>query len=137
MALSFDVATILLESNADEVPKSMSDSKAILSVAERNLSLWSGRHQQLNQAAQKKEKRFLTKELISNELNAASGNQVRDDGVGHSFQRSRGHRMVDSSLDLYAVAVGTLMGRAKQPIPRAAGSGADRGGRLGTAPLKR
>ena len=45
--------------------------------------------------------------------------------------------MVDSALDLYAFAVGTLMRRANQPIPRAAGSGADRGGRLGTAPLRR
>ena len=39
--------------------------------------------------------------------------------------------MVDSSLDLYAFAVGTLINRAKQPIPP------DRGGRLGTAPLRR
>ena len=45
--------------------------------------------------------------------------------------------MVDSSLDLYAFAVETLMSRAKQPIPRAAGSGTDRRGRLGTAPLRR
>jgi len=44
---------------------------------------------------------------------------------------------VKSSLDLYAFALGTLMKRANQPIPRAAGSGADRGGRLGTAPLRR
>ena len=110
----------------------MSDSKAILSVAEGNLSLWSGRHRQPNQATQKKENRFLTKELISNELNAASGIRVRDDGVGGSFQRCRGHRMVDLSLILYAFAVGsTSMNRTKQPIPP------DRGGRLGTAPLER
>jgi hypothetical protein len=45
--------------------------------------------------------------------------------------------MVDSSLELYAFAIETLMSRAKQPIPRAAGSGSDRRGRLGTAPLRR
>ena len=136
-ALSFADATALLESDGNEVPKSMSNSKAILSVAERNLSLWSQRHKQRNQAAQKREKRFVTKELVSKELSAASGTRARDDCVGGSFQRTRGHRAVDSSLDLYAFALGTLMHRAKQPIPRAAGSGADRGGRLGTAPLRR
>lgn len=134
--LTFADATTLLETNAEEVPRSMSNTKAIISVAERNLDLWSERHRQRNQAAQKREKRLSTKEYISREVNAASGTQVRDDGV-QGFQRSRGHRMVDSSLDLYAFAVGTLMRRAKQPIPRAAGSGADRGGRLGTAPLRR
>lgn len=136
-ALSFHDATSLLEIDPDEVPRSLSNAKAILSVAERILSLWNSRHRQRNQAAQKREQRLSTKELVSKELSAAAGTQARDDGVGGSFQRSRGHRMVDSSLDLYAFAVGTLMSRAKQPIPRASGSGADRGGRLGTAPLRR
>jgi len=134
-ALTFADATTLLESNADEVPKSMSTSKAVISVAERNLSLWSKRHRQLNQSAQKREKRLATKERIAKESGGRS--QGRDDGVGNSFQRSRGHRLVDSSLDLYSFALGTLVKRAKQPIPRAAGRGADRGGRLGTAPLRR
>jgi len=136
-AFSFAGATSLLETNTEEVPKAMSNAKAILSVAERNILLWNQRHQQRNQAAQRREKRLSNKELVSKELNAASRTKVRDDGVGNSFQRSRGHRVVDSSLDLYAFAIGTLIKRAKQPIPRAAGSGADRGGRLATAPLRR
>ncbi|KAL3823745.1 hypothetical protein ACHAXA_004838 [Cyclostephanos tholiformis] len=134
-ALSFGNASALLD--GDESPGSMSSTQAILSVAERNLSLWSQFHSQRNQAAQKREQRMASKELISKELHAASKSRARDDGVGHSFQRSRGHRMVDSSLDLYAFAIETLMSRAKQPIPRAAGSGSDRRGRLGTAPLRR
>ena len=55
----------------------------------------------------KRERRLSNRELISNKLNAASSprrTKARDDGVGHSFQRSRGHRMVDSSLDLYGHA---------------------------------
>lgn len=136
-ALSFDEATTLLENKSDEIPKSMANAKAVIAVAERNLSLWNQRHQQRNTAAQNREKRLANKEMIANELNAAPYARARDDGVGGSFQRSRGHRAVDSSLDLYAVAVGTLMKRANKPIPRAAGSGADRGGRLGTAPLRR
>jgi hypothetical protein len=148
-ALSFASATALLEDNAatDNNLNSMSNAKAILTVAERNLSLWSTRHNQRNQAAQKREQRLTNRELISNELQVASSSssssrinrttKMRDDGVGHSFQRTRGHRMVDSSLELYAYAIETLMSRAKQPIPRAAGSGPDRRGRLGTAPLRR
>ena len=134
IAMSFDEATKLLESNFDDVPKEMSDAKAILSAAERILSLWNTRHKQMNKAAQQRESRLKTRELIAA---ATNGSVIRDDGVGGTFQRSRGHRVVDSALDLYAFAVGTLMSRAKQPVPRAAGSGADRGGRLGTAPLRR
>jgi exoribonuclease R len=135
-ALSFAEATSLLECNIDDTPQSLTNAKSIISVAERNLSLWNRRHRQRNEAARKRESRLATRELVASELKAAGG-QSRDDGVGGSFQRSRGHRLVDSSLDLYAYAVGTMMKRANQPIPRAAGSGADRGGRLATAPLRR
>ncbi len=134
-SMSFADATSLLDGDAGS--GSTANAKAILSVVERNLSLWSQRHNQRNQAAQKREQRLSNREFISNELNAASRTRARDDGVGHSFQRSRGHRVVDSSLDLYAFAVETLINRAKQPIPRASGSGTDRRGRLGTAPLRR
>jgi hypothetical protein len=49
--LSIVDATALLDGNASPGP--MSNTRAILSVAERNLSLWSQRHNQRNQAAQK------------------------------------------------------------------------------------
>ena len=134
-ALSFADATALLDGDTGSV--STSNVGAILSVAERNLCLWSQRHKERNQAAYKQEQHLSNRELISNELNTASRTKTRDDGVGHSFQRSRGHRMVDSSLDLYGRAVETIMSRMKQPIPRAAGSGTNRRGRIGTAPLRR
>jgi hypothetical protein len=136
LALSFADATHLLESSVEDVPKEMINTKAVISAAERNLSMWSNRHKQLNTAAQQRENRLATREMIAAELNSLREID-RDDGVGGSFQRSRGHQLVDASLELYAFTVGTLMKRAKQPIPRAAGSGADRGGRLGTAPLRR
>lgn len=60
-ALTFADATMLLEKDADQVPKPMTNTKAILSVAERNLSLWSQQHKERNQAAQKREKRSLPK----------------------------------------------------------------------------
>lgn len=134
LALSFSDATQLLECSFDDTPKDLSNAKAVLSAAERNLSLWSARHKQMNKAAQQRESRLATREVIAAATNISGG---RDDGAEGSFQRSRGHRLVDSALDLYAFAMGTLMKRAGQPIPRAAGSGADRGGRLGTAPLRR
>ena len=49
--LSFADATALLDGDAS--PGSMSNTRAILSVAKRNLSLWSQRHNQRNQAVQK------------------------------------------------------------------------------------
>lgn len=136
-ALSFDDATKLLDSGKQDLPKSLSSIRAIITVAERNLSLWSQCRNDQNEAAQKREQRLATKELISRELSAASGNVARDDGVGGSFRRSRGHRLVDAALDLYAVTVASLMRKRKQPLPLAVGRGADRGGRLGTAPLRR
>lgn len=136
-ALSFDDATKLLDSGSQDLPKSLSNIRSIITIAERNLSLWSQHRSDRNEAAQKREQRLATKELISRELSAASGNIARDDGVGGSFRRSRGHRLVDAALDLYAVTVASLMRKRKQPLPLAAGRGADRGGRLGTAPLRR
>jgi hypothetical protein len=49
--LSFADATALLDGDAS--PGSMSNTRAILSVAKRNLSLWSQCHNQRNQAVQK------------------------------------------------------------------------------------
>jgi hypothetical protein len=49
--LSFADATVLLDGDAS--PGSMSNTRGILSVAKRNLSLWGQRHNQRNQAAQK------------------------------------------------------------------------------------
>eukprot|EP00804_Cyclotella_cryptica_P004121 CCRYP_016851-RC/>CCRYP_016851-RC protein AED:0.21 eAED:0.21 QI:994/1/1/1/1/0.66/3/181/721 len=136
LAMSFADATTLLTSGVDEIPSAMTNTKSVLAVAERNLSLWSTRHRQTNKAAEQRENRLATREKIAFEL-STSVETERDDGAGGSFQRSRAHRLVDSSLDLYAFALGALMKRANEPIPRAAGSGADRGGRLGTAPLRR
>lgn len=42
-----------------------------------------------------------------------------------------------SALDLYGQTVAALLRRAKAPIPMSSGSGVSRGGRLGTAPLRR
>lgn len=145
MALDFALATSLLDGNDDgsltpQRAVALSKAKAVLSVAERNLSLWSKRHRTTNIAARKREERMRVKELLAKETSSPlNNNHRRDDGGGgeYSFQRTRGHRLVDSALDLYGFLLSGLLIRSKVPIPRAPGSGADRGGRLGTAPLRR
>mmetsp|Transcript_20167 Transcript_20167/g.36604 ORF Transcript_20167/g.36604 Transcript_20167/m.36604 type:complete len:967 (-) Transcript_20167:1895-4795(-) len=137
VAFTFDDASTLMESTKTD-NQALSQAKAIMSVAERNLSLWSRQHNQTNVAAQKREQRMVVKEMLARETNASPrGRSHRNTRNNESFLRTRGHRMVDSALDVYAYALSGLMYRKNAPVPRASGSGADRGGRLGTAPLRR
>ena len=131
LALSFAEATSLLD--GDLGASELKQAKAVLAVAERNLNLWSEQFRQRNEAAQKREDRLSAREMVAREHN---GKVVRDDGR-HGFQRTRGHRVVDAALDLHGYAVSGLLRRAKAPVPRASGSSAARGGRVGTAPLRR
>ncbi len=134
VALSFAEATKLLLSNAATSSNpSIRQASAIVQVANRILSLWNTQHQTLNKAAQEREERLGMREVVSREINQKS---ERDDGRD-GFQRSAGHRLVDAALDLYGHSMGVLLRRAKAPIPRASGSGESRGGRIGTAPLRR
>lgn len=59
----------------------MANEKNLMSIAERNLALWSQRHQQLNQSAKKIEKHMSNKEYTAKELNAGV---MRNDGAGNS-----------------------------------------------------
>ena len=131
VALTFSDASKLMEEMNDTINPNLLKTKAILSIVERNLSLWSQQYQIKNKAAYEREKRMVAKEVISRETNLT---QKKDN---RSFERTRGHRIVDSALDLYAYGLDKLLKQKKANIPRASGSGADRGGRLGTAPLRR
>lgn len=139
IALSFaDASDLLVGKVVDPSILSKGDhilrkAKAILSVVERNILLWNAQHRQSNEAARKREKRLSVKELTAKEL---KDTKWRDDGRD-GFQRTRGHKLVDASLNLYGYGVSSLLRRAKAPIPRASGSGASRGGRVATAPLRR
>eukprot|EP00957_Ditylum_brightwellii_P097574 7431290-Ditylum_brightwellii.AAC.1 len=86
LALTFHSASTLLEENnkvASPSPLSPQEqkAKAILSVAERNLLLWSNYHRQTNEAARKREERLSVKEFISKEVIKTDNNDGRDDGV--------------------------------------------------------
>jgi len=131
ISLSFAGATSLLNGGLDS--PELKQAKAVLAVAERNLSLWSEKRRTNSEAARKREDRLSAREMVAQEQ---GGRERRDDGR-NGFQRTRGHRIVDAALDLYGHAIDGLLRRAKAPLPRSSGSGASRGGRVGTAPLRR
>jgi len=124
-----------LDEEINNDSSSIKTAKAVLSIAERNLSLWKGARLKTEKAAAQREKRLQMKELIANEI--VHSKDMRDDGTDGSFQRTRGHQIVDQSLDLYGSTVSKLLSKVNAPIPRASGSMANRDGRVGTAPLRR
>lgn len=129
--LSYEAATALMTDSTDANSISLANkARAILLVSERNLQLWNNQHRDVNQAAQKREQRLAARALnndVSHTFGASNGH----------FQRTRGHRLVDSSLQLYAYAINDLLRKAKAPIPIAAGADASRSARVATAPLRR
>lgn len=134
LALSYKSGTDLLDGTLDASDPVLSKARAVLGVAERNLKLWGESHRKRNDAAKAREGRLAVKEMVAQQING--DNNLRDDGRD-GFQRSRAHRLVDSSLELYGFSMGGLLKRAKAPVPRVAGTGPLRQGRLATAPLRR
>lgn len=134
LALSYKSATDLLDGTLDSSDPVLFKTRAVLAVAERNLKLWSESHRKRNDAAKARDGRLAVKEMLVQQING--NNNLRDDGRD-GFQRSRAHRLVDSSLELYGFSVGGLLKRAEAPVPRVAGAGPLRQGRLATAPLRR
>jgi Exoribonuclease R len=128
-ALTFDEASKILSNNDSN------QMKMFLSSVEKVLSAWKTSHLERNEAARKREKRMTVREIVAKDT--LDGKQMRDDGAKGSFQRTRGHKMVDNTLDLHGYVLRMLLKRNQVPVPQASGSGADRGGRLGTAPLRR
>lgn len=128
LAFSYSAASSLLDGTLEKKDPVLDKARAIMSVADRNLSRWGDFHRSKNKAAQARERRLAARELVGKQMLG---------GEGKSFNRSRGHRLVDSSLDLYGFALNGLLQRVRAPIPRVAGSGRDRLGRVATAPLRR
>ena len=135
LQFAFEDASQLLSTELEALSSEKKETKSLLTVIEQCLSAWKENRLKTSESARKREKRFQVKEMVAKETMGT--NSMRDDGAKGSFQRSRGHRIVDNSLDLYGVALSDLLIQSKAPIPRASGSGMDRGGRLGTAPLRR
>lgn len=126
LALSYEAATALLEGRLSKEDPFLEKAKAIIAVAERNLGRWSEFQRTKSKAAQAKEERLSARELVDKEMDTR-----------RPFERTRSHRIVDSALDLYGFALNGLLFRADAPVPRVAGSGMDRLGRVASAPLRR
>jgi hypothetical protein len=138
MALSYASASALLDGSHDQkIDQSsyLNKARAILGVVERNVGLWNEYHRSQNDQAQAREQRLAVKEQIG-ALSYNSNNNGRDDG-SQGFQRTRAHRLVDDCLGLYGYTASGFLKRAKAPIPRVAGTGPQRQGRIATAPLRR
>jgi len=137
IALSFENASEVLEETigVNSMSSSFKQAKAVLTIAENNLSLWKEDRLKTEKAASQREKRLQIREMVAKEI--ISTKHMRDDGSKGSFQRTRGHRLVDTSLDMYGSTLSKLLYKANVPIPRASGSSADRDGRVATAPLRR
>ncbi|CAJ1934031.1 unnamed protein product [Cylindrotheca closterium] len=126
LALSYKAATALLDGTVTKEDPALEKAKALIAVAERNLCRWSAFQRTKSKAARAKEERLLGRETVDREINGDS-----------RFERTRSHRIVDSALDLYGFAMNGLLFRADAPVPRVAGSGMDRLGRVASAPLRR
>ena len=136
LALSYASATDLLDGGMEKQDPILDKARAILAIADRNLNLWNEYHQLHSAAAQAREERLLVRETVGKQIHKTSGQQQRDDGR-EGFQRTRGHRLVDIGLELHGFAVNGLLRRKKASVPRLAGTGRDRLGRIATGPLRR
>jgi hypothetical protein len=142
VALSFKSASALLTgtsplpSNTNNLIKCNDDPmvskiRAILKVAERNIQKWRDYRLSTSQYAQHREDRISSYEEMSRHVYGSTNR--RDDGRD-GFQRTRGHRLVDDSMDLYGYTLTKLIDKAQGSLPRVVGA---RDARVATAPLRR
>jgi hypothetical protein len=138
LALTFQSATDLLEDDKTTTSRSSSPSlgkaKALLGVAQRDLSLWSDYRRKTSTSAKAREDRLKAREQVDRQIYGDSNNRQRDDGRD-GFRRTRGHRLVDMCLEVHGYALTDLLKRAKASLPYVAGAARD--GRVATAPLRR
>lgn len=116
------MATSLLE---DSVESNMivrfQRSTQVLKIAERLLSIWNQNQVHTNIIATKRDERLDARQRIAESM--LNEDEITADGSQGSFHRSRGHRIVDTAIDLYSFVISYHLVRAKVPFPRLAGNG--------------
>lgn len=132
-ALTFDDASEILAGHGDTRQGSIKQISTVLSIVDRTLSRWKANRIKNDKAALERENRMNVREIVAKEV--LGEDEMRDDGADGSFQRTQGHRLVDEALNLYGSTISKLLRATDTPIPRA--SGAERDGRVATAPLRR
>lgn len=141
LALTFETATKILEASDQQqnnFPPMLAKARVLLSVVERNIEIWSDNRQMKSNEARAREEKLAARELISNQVFGGKNNsrKRRDDGRDGDFRRNRGHRLVDSTLQLYENAFRMMLQRNKAMIPQHPVSSSKNGMRSATAPLR-
>ena len=141
LALTFETATKLLEASdqqQENFPPMLAKARALLTVVERNIEIWSDSRRNKSTGARAREEKLAARELISNQVYGGKNSRAkrRDDGRDGDFRRSRGHRLVDSTLHLYENAFRMMMQKRKAMVPQHLSGPKNRGMRSATAPLR-
>jgi len=140
LRLNYDTASSLIVETKNRPGKGrpLYAERACTILVSRLLSTWNEHRLRTDGSAALRDERMRVRELVARET--IIGTTAAADGYSHSsssFRRTPAHRLVDSSLDLYGNVVSTLLSEARAPIPTASGSALSKGGRVGTAPLRR
>jgi len=156
LALSFEHATNLLDASAEQqqkFPPLLAKARSLLTVVEKTIQIWEDARLQDSEVARGREERLQAKEFVSKQVYANKQQQYdtgggggrgngrnkrRDDGADGSFQRTRGHLLVDSTMVLYESAFRMMRAKQKVMIPiQFSGQHKDGGGtRSASAPLR-
>ena len=142
LALTFGTAAKLLDASKREqekLPPMLAKARVLLNVVERNIEIWSDNRRRKSDEARDREEKLAAREMISNQVFGGKNNRWkrRDDGRDGDFRRDRGHRLVDSTLNLYENALRMMLHRKKAMIPQHPVSSNKSGGmRSASAPLR-
>jgi len=156
LALSFEHATNLLDASAEQqqkFPPLLAKARSLLTVVEKTIQIWEDARLQESEGARGCKERLQAREFVSKQVYANKQQQYdtgggggrgngrnkrRDDGADGSFQRTRGHLLVDSTMVLYESAFRMMRAKQKVMIPiQFSGQHKDGAGtRLASAPLR-
>lgn len=135
VSCSFEEASRLMDRDASDTGCDVSvvRLRALFLKLEQLLTSWGSRRLRSSESARKRESRLSAREMAGRD----NWSTLDSDDGSVSFRRTRGHRLVDSSLALYSVVLSSLMRRAGEKLPTPAGAGSAQEGRVSTGPLRR
>jgi len=136
LALSFKTATNLLEASEDQqrnFPPMLAKARVLLSKVEQNIEKYNEYRMKTQDSARAREKKLASREFVSNQVYRGRNKRRRDDG-SDGFQRSRGHKLVDSILECYENAFRIMIRKRKALVPHHQGLNND--GRSASSPLR-
>eukprot|EP00536_Pseudo-nitzschia_multiseries_P008457 jgi/Psemu1/325214/estExt_fgenesh1_pg.C_2150002 len=136
LALSFKTATNLLKASDEQqqkFPPMLAKARVLLSKVDQNIEKYNEYRMKTQDSARAREKKLASREFVSNQVYRGNTKRRRDDG-SDGFQRSRGHKLVDSILECYEGAFRMMMRKHKALVPHHQGLNND--GRSASSPLR-